>query len=305
VAQALRIAPEWPDLLSGMKNIGEARFITAGAVAALESTGEITSVEVNEQAGLLIGRAFDVRCALPSWTSAEVLRDAAGCVSIRVTGPDEAALFRLECTGDTDCEALALALRGLVTDQPLSSLPSRTETKEPPGRGERIKLADLRRVWDSMTDVAELSEVLEFFDLTRADVFRLVGGSRARKLPLGEIARILRDAAGAELPLVLTVANAVVRHTCIGPLSNVDGSSHSLVASSSHFRARLHLDPKSVSAWLVRYSTAEGAVSGVEICDAAGDGVASMFAKDARENPRWKQILEDRAGPRSGVRKLG
>jgi putative heme degradation protein len=153
-------------------------------------------------------------------------------------------------------------------------------------------LGELRAAWDGLADPAEFAGMLAQSGLSRAELFALLGGSRAVRVDRGGLEVALRSLALSRAPIVLSVANAGARLTCTGPLVRVGGFSGDLRVEGARFTSHLAIAPAAGTIWVTRYPTQDGRVTAIEFCDRSGDGALAVFPAAGQDTVAWRRLLE-------------
>ena len=129
--------------------------------------------------------------------------------------------------------------------------------------------------------------------LARTQALRLAGPGRARPVQPAALRLILEHAAANAMPIMVFVGNQGCIQIHTGPV-------HTLRQAGPWFNVldpdfNLHLRETAIhTAWVVAKPTDDGQVTSLELFDAGGDAIATLFGKrkpGQAEDPAWRAAL--------------
>lgn len=273
-AAATRLRPDWPALLAALGGLGEVTALTRNADAVHEKTGIYGKPAGGPQIALFTGEAIDLRLFLDHWAVAWAV-EAAGRRSLQVFAADGTAAHKVYATARTDSAAWAR----LVADF-AATLPPFAATPAPPAPPARpdaaIDLSGLRAAWDGLRDTHHFHALLARFAVTRLQAMRLAGADRARPVAPASLRAALEAAAANGLPIMVFVANPGCIQIHTGPIATLRATGPWFNILDPGFN--LHLRETAIdSAWVVRKPTDDGIVTALELFDAQGGLIATLF----------------------------
>ena len=298
---ATPLRPDWPALLGALPRLGRVMALTRNEHAVHERHGTYLGVSSGPGHILVLGPDIDLRLFPGRWTHAYAL--AGERPSIQVFDRDgEAAHKVFAVGGGTDMAAWDALVAGFAAP----GRPAPPERPPPPPpvpvpEGE-VDAAALRTDWLALRDTHDFVRLLRAHRTTRRQALRLAGEDLALRLDPAAGAATLALAAECEVPVMVFVGNrsAIQIHT--GPVRRL------LPSPGGWFNVldpefNLHLRETGVAAaWRVVKPTEDGAVTSIELLDAAGGVVAQVFGarKPGRpEREDWRAVAAEVAARRA------
>lgn len=289
---ATPLRPDWPALVGALRGLGPVMALTRNEHAVHERHGRFEDVSSGPGHILVLGPDIDLRLFPGRWTHAFALRGARP--SIQVFDRDgEAAHKIFAVEGRTDMRAWAALVEAFAAPgaAPPSEQPPASAT--PPREGE-VDAAALRTDWLALRDTHDFIRLLRTHGATRRQALRLAGEDLAMPLDPAMAGRAALELAAARaVPIMVFVGNrsAIQIHT--GPVRRLAPS------AGGWFNVldpafNLHLREGGVAAaWRVVKPTEDGAVTSIELLDAAGGVVAQLFGARKPGQPEleaWRAI---------------
>ncbi|WPB83301.1 hemin-degrading factor [Sediminicoccus rosea] len=286
------LRPDWPALFAALPALGGIMALTRNEHAVHERHGRFEEVSAGPGHILVTGPDIDLRLFTRRWAHAFAV--AGERPSLQIFDVDGEAAHKIFATEHTDRAAWAALVERftcLAAAAPPQAAPAPATAKaeaEVDGRA-------LRSDWLALRDTHDFFGLLNRHKASRRQAFRLAGEDLA--LPLApEAARTtLQLAAAREVPIMVFVGNrnAIQIHT--GPVRR-------LAATPGWFNVldpafNLHLREAGVAeAWRVVKPTEDGAVTSIELLDAAGETVAMLFGArkpGQAEREDWRRLASD------------
>jgi putative hemin transport protein len=289
---ATPLRADWPALIAGFRRLGPVMALTRNDHAVHERHGCYEDVSAGPGHILVLGPDIDLRLFPGRWTHAFALGGERP--SIQVFDRDGEAVHKVFAVeGRTDMAAW----EELVADRagPGHALPAevRPAVPTPVSEGE-VDAAALRMDWLALRDTHDFVRLLRTHRATRRQALALAGEDLALPLDPACAGRAtLELAAAGEVPVMVFVGNrsAIQIHT--GPVRRLAPS------AGGWFNVldpdfNLHLREAGVAAaWRVVKPTEDGAVTSIELLDAAGGVVAQLFGARKPGRPEldaWRAL---------------
>ncbi|MBL8670524.1 MAG: hemin-degrading factor [Alphaproteobacteria bacterium] len=289
----VRLQPQWPSIMAELPTLGTVMALTRNDHCVHEKVGTYKAFSVNGHVGLFLGEAIDLRIFFQCWrfgfAVTETGKDGEKR-SLQFFDGQGRAIHKVFLRPESDEAAWrALVARfagGAVGDVRLEPAPA-APAEQP---DDRIDAAGLRAAWDALQDTHDFHGMLRRFGAGRVQALRLGGIGRARRTTVGALRAILERAAGDAMPIMVFVGNPGMIQIHTGPVSR-------LLATGPWFNVldpgfNLHLREDAIdTAWIVRKPTVDGDVTSLEMFDAAGGTIATLFGKrkpGMPEDPAWR-----------------
>ncbi len=288
---ATRLRPDFVAILSAIRHLGPVMALTRNGDAVHEKTGTYDVFEGSAAMGLFVGEAIDLRLFLSGWRFAwQVV--AKGRRSLQFYAADGSAVHKIYATEHTDLAAWDDLLAGFAMSDPpaLAVSPVPVPAAEKPDAA--IDVAGLLAGWDGLRDTHHFHGLLKRFGVTRTQALRLAGTGRARPVSAGALRATLERAALAALPIMVFVGNRHCIQIHTGPVQILREAGPWFNVLDPGFN--LHLRETAIdTAWVVSKPTEDGAVTSLELFDAAGETIATLFGRrkpGQTEDAAWRGL---------------
>jgi putative hemin transport protein len=292
-ALATRLRADWTGILARIGTVGEVMALTRNGDAVHEKTGIYGTLEGGAQVGLFVGEEIDLRLFLSNWAFAWALAAPSprGRRSLQFFGPDGAAVHKIFSQEGTDLAAWDALVDAFAADLPAPAIQPAAAPKVPlPDSA--IDVAGLLAGWDGLRDTHHFHGLLRRFDVARTQAFRLGGPERARSVAASSLRAVLQRAAAARMPIMVFVGNAGCIQIHSGPVAELRATGPWFNVLDPRFS--LHLREGAIdSAWVVRKPTDDGVVTSLELFDALGAAIATLFGRrkpGQAEDPAWRAL---------------
>jgi putative hemin transport protein len=288
---ATPLRPDWAALIGALPRAGRVMALTRNAHAVHERHGSYLDVSSGPGHILVLGPEIDLRLFPNRWGHAYALGGERP--SIQVFDKEGVATHKVFATGVTD----RAAWEAIVAELALPGAPPPPETPAAPATdAEReVDAAALREAWLGLRDTHDFFPMLRKHKATRRQAFRLAGEDLAMPLDPRAGAAALELAAAGEVPVMVFVGNR-------GAIQIHSGTVTRLRATPGWFNVldpdfNLHLREAGVAAaWRIVKPTEDGAVTSVELLDAAGEVIALLFGArkpGVPERPDWRVLVAE------------
>ncbi len=158
-----------------------------------------------------------------------------------------------------------------------------------------------RRGWEGLQDSHDFFPLLRKFQVGREQGFRNIGSDFALRVDNTATARTLEMVCERHCEIMIFVGNRGCIQIHTGPIKKLSQSSGWFNVLDPLFN--LHLNTENIaSSWVTRKPTSEGIVTALELFNAEGESIATLFGKRKpgdQELSQWRDILS--ALPARGV----
>jgi putative hemin transport protein len=298
-SEVTRLVSDWAALLPAVGSLGRVMALTRNASCVHERRGQYLNVEADGPMGLALGEDIDLRLFLRQWAHGFAVRPEAGGrrrPSLQFFDAAGRAVHKIFCTEETDMAAYDAFVARFAA--PEGAAPAVFEVLKPakPGRPDpEIDVEGLRAAWNALRDTHDFFDMLRKFGVGRVQAMRLAGPELARPLGTGAVRRALETASLTKLAIMVFVGNEGCIQIHSGPVDRLKQTGDWFNVLDPAFN--LHLKETDIaSVWLVRKPTSDGIVTSLEIFDAAGATIATLFGKrkpGVPENLRWRALVDE------------
>lgn len=291
---ATPLRPDWAALIGAMPRAGRIMALTRNDHAVHERKGTFTDVSSGPGHILVLGPDIDLRLFPGRWAHAYAL--GGDRPSIQVFDMDGVAAHKIYATEGTDRAGWS----GIVTAfaAGAAAAPPERPARRQPEVQHAVDAAALRESWLGLRDTHDFLPMLRKHKATRRQAFGAAGADLALPLDPAAARATLEEAAAAEVPIMVFVGNRAAIQIHTGPVKK-------LLAIPGWFNVldpdfNLHLREAGVAgAWRIVKPTEDGAVTSIELLDAAGEVVALLFGARKPGQPEredWRALVARVAG---------
>lgn len=300
---AVRLAPAFEDLLTGLTAAGPVMALTRNDHVVHEKTGIYDRLSFSGAMGMALNHDIDLRLFMNHWRHAFALREPMedGRIrrSLQVFDASGSAVHKVFQTEASDGDAMeALIQRLTAEDQtPVLSVlkPAAPQVDRPDAE---IDAEGLRAHWAAMQDTHEFFPLLKEFGVGRQQALRLAGPTFAEPAPATATRTMLTQAAALGVPIMCFVGNPGCIQIHSGPVETIKVMGPWLNVLDPGFNLHLRED-RIGSSWLVRKPTRDGLVTSLELFDAAGQNFVMFFGERKPGKPEredWRRLAESLTG---------
>lgn len=286
---ATPLRPDWAALIGAMPRAGRIMALTRNEHAVHERKGCFVDVSSGPGHILVLGPDIDLRLFPRRWAHAYALGGERP--SIQLFDADGVAAHKIFTTAETDRDGWASILAAFRADA-AAAPPAAPPVAAAPDDEASVDAGGLRKDWLGLRDTHDFFPMLRRHRATRRQAFRLAGEDLALELAPEAGADALRLAARGAVPVMVFVGNRAAIQIHTGPVARLLDIPGWFNVLDPDFN--LHLRHAGVaSAWRIVKPTEDGAVTSIELLDAAGEVVALLFGarkpgKPERED--WRDI---------------
>lgn len=300
-AEAIRLLPCFVELFEEVPLLGPVMALTRNDSVVHEKDGTYQKMSHNEQVGLALGEAIDLRIFYKQWRFAcavieEITRGAEKTLqkSLQFYDLHGEAVHKVFLREHSDHEAFdALAARWRDPEQQ----PGMTAEPLPPPTADtpdtEIDVEGFRSAWKGMTDTHQFFGLLRNFGVSRTQALRLAPPQSVRQVDNSAARSILEQAAASALPIMVFVGNRGMIQIHSGAISNTKVMGPWLNVLDPGFNLHLRED-MIASSWVVSKPTSDGEVTSLELFDRDGNTIAMLFGvrkPGQPELPAWRTAV--------------
>jgi putative hemin transport protein len=286
---ATPLRADWAALIGAMPQAGRIMALTRNEHAVHERKGCFVDVSSGPGHILVLGPDIDLRLFPGRWAHGYALDGERA--SIQVFDADGVAVHKIFATEGTDRDGWARIVAAFAAED--APAPPALAPAAPAAAAEgAVDGGALRSDWLALRDTHDFFPMLRRHGATRRQAFGLAGEDLALRLAPEGGAEVLRLAAAEEVPVMVFVGNrsAIQIHTgLVRRLVDIPGWFNVMDPEFN-----LHLRNAGVAAaWRVVKPTEDGAVTSIELLDAAGEVVALVFGARKPGQPEredWRRI---------------
>jgi putative hemin transport protein len=292
-AATTRLAADWSGIIASVSSLGRVMALTRNEACVHERKGVYGKLEGGAHVGLIVGEDIDLRIFFHEWRFGFAVSEGVRR-SLQFFDAEGMAIHKIYLTDTSDIGAYDR----LVADWAAEPAPLTVERK--PAR--KMPLADsavdvpaFQRAWDELKDTHEFHGLLGKFKLQRVQALRLAGERRARPVPVSSLRATLMSAGDRGTPIMVFVGNPGMIQIHTGTVRNLKPMGPWFNVLDDRFNLHLRED-MIASAWVVWKPTDDGAVTSLELFDAAGDAIATLFGKRKPGQPEdegWRSIVAE------------
>ncbi|MCW5772173.1 MAG: hemin-degrading factor [Rhodospirillaceae bacterium] len=297
---ARRLSGDWGKLLQRLPALGPVMTLTRNPHCVHEKVGRFEDVQVmpgHGGIGLVLGADIDLRIFLRHWRTGFAVAKATNDGvrnSLQFFDESGTAVFKLFLRPESDLAAY----RALVEDYAAKD-PEAIEIVPPPARkaprpDAEIDVPGLREAWRALKDTHDFVPMLMKRKVERLQALRLAGHDLAAEVPNGSLRRTLEWAQGSGAEIMVFVGNRGCIQIHTGPVKTVKAMGPWFNVLDPGFNLHLRED-RIVSAWVVRKPTEDGTITSLELFDAEGELIATLFGKRKPGQPEredWRNFAE-------------
>jgi putative hemin transport protein len=283
------LRPDWAALIGALPRAGRVMALTRNEYAVHERHGSYVDVSSGPGHILVLGPDIDLRLFPGSWAHAYALGGERP--SIQIFDKEGTAVHKVYATKDTDKAGWDGIVEEFATPAavapPAVPAPGRQPAPEKP-----VDAAALRAGWLALKDTHDFMMLLRKHGASRRQAFRLMEPDLA--LPLNPAAGgdAMRLAAESGVSIMVFVGNrgGIQIHT--GPVNRLHDIPGWFNVLDPDFN--LHLREAGIAtAWRVVKPTVDGPVTSIELLDADGEAVATLFGARKPGQPElaaWQKL---------------
>lgn len=291
------LAANWPGIIADVSKLGQVMALTRNESVVHERKGIYGKLEGGAHVGLIVGDDIDLRIFFSHWRFGFAVVETGGEAvkrSLQFFDAQGVAVHKIYLTDKSDIGVFDQ----LVSDhQSLELIAVETVPRAEPEAAladSDIDVAGFRAAWDGLKDTHEFHGLLNKFKLQRLQAMRLAGDARAQRVSHEALRDAMTAASKIDLPIMVFVGNHGMIQIHTGPVNTLKIMGPWYNVLDDLFNMHLREDHIG-SIWVVRKPTDDGVVTSLEVFDAQGDLMVTLFGKrkpGMKEDAGWRQVVE-------------
>lgn len=293
---AIRLNPDWIQLLPALAGLGAVMVLTRNAVAVHEVTADYHIDTITAEAARMRGHVLDLHLNLHDWQSAFAVEETTPHGirhSVQFFDRYGDAVHKVYLTLSSHLAAYrALMASFRSTDQ----TPAQTVLAKPPKMSLSLKPSELEALkvyWQLPQPLYGNTAQAGALSISRYQALTLLTPDYVRPIAPLVWRDFMHQLVDAGLTLVISVANA-------GASQHYSGTLHKLLLIEPWFNVmdegfNLHLQDHAIaSLWAVRQMNHDGVITSLEAYDAEGEAIITLHGLDASlqaDNLVWRELL--------------
>lgn len=296
--QAIRLRPEWAEIISAIEPLGEVMALTRNSACVHEKIGSYKNVSKEGPIGLLVGE-IDLRIFYSNWAHGFAVSEMGSKGikrSLQFFDLSGIAVHKIHLRPNSVIAAYEeLVVRFACTNQAVGMVVRAKEKPKSELSDQDIDIKHFHQAWRAMQDTHEFYALLKQFQLSRIQGLRLGEPEFVLQIPSSSTKYLLELAAKSGVAIMVFVGNSGMIQIHSGSVDRIVAIENWLNVMDPRFNLHLREDLVA-SAWIVRKPTADGIVSSLELFNADGESIAMFFGARKPGKPElgsWRAILED------------
>ncbi|MCB0278303.1 MAG: hemin-degrading factor [Calditrichaeota bacterium] len=294
----VRIKPDWLQLFSVFKQLGEVKTVTRNDSAVIEKNGEFEELDWNPHASTVVGTDIDLRIFHRIWRTAFLVHDETSRYPYSIQFFDRfgTAVHKLFLNDKSKMDVLFNWLPSLRSDDqseyemidPIEEKQG-TELKQKPFDKEKFV-----QDWRNLKDTHDFYPLLMKHGIDRMTALRETDSDLAWQLTIDTIDNLLKTMSEQQIPIMIFVGNKGMIQIHSGPVKNIIERNQwiNIMDSNLHF----HLNrSKLAECWAVRKPTVDGDVHSIEVFDDQNELVVTFFGlrkPGKAETAEWRNYVQ-------------
>ena len=303
--EVVPLRPEFAAIIGAIPALGEVMALTRNESAVHEKTGTYGTLEGGAHTGLILGEQIDLRIFFTRWRHGFAVTER-GARGVRhslqffdARGVAVHKIYRLDASDQAAYQALVDRFRTTPAALDIQPAPP-VEAARPDSE---VDTDAFRADWDALQDTHDFFPMLRRHKLQRLQALRLGGPARARRVQTAALRDTLGQAAAQGTPIMVFVGNPGMIQIHTGPVYQLKATGPWFNVLDPGFNLHLRED-RITQAYVVAKPTADGQVTSLELFDAAGEQIATLFGKrkpGEAEDPAWRALVDAAADAQAGA----
>jgi len=296
---ALRLRPDWHNLMASLEPIGEVMALTRNASCVHEKIGIYQNASMTERVGVVAAGNIDLRAFYSKWAHGFAVSEITthgSQHSLQFFDVSGVAIHKIYLRENSDVQAYqSLVKRFSDRAQQPGLYTEHLAPKQPEQADQLIDVQALHQAWATLRDTHDFFSLLKTYGVSRVQALRLAQPKFVQQVHCADVLRALTAAASREIPLMVFVGNHGMLQIHSGPIQKVSYARPWLNVLDASFNLHLRMDHID-SAWIVKKPTVDGLVTSLEVFDAQGDAIAMLFGLRKPGHPElsvWRALLDE------------
>lgn len=294
-AVTTRLRPEWPAIIAAVPTLGRVMALTRNESCVHERKGVYGKLGGGAHVGLIVSEDIDLRIFFTEWRFGFALTEQTKQGprrSLQFFDAQGVAIHKIYLTDASDVAAFDARAASWATEASPVVTEAATARAAAPADS-AVDVSAFHGAWDALKDTHEFHGLLTKFKLPRVQALRLAGERRARGVDTSSLRNILTAAGQSGTPIMVFVGNPGMIQIHTGPVKELKPMGPWFNVLDDSFNLHLRED-RIASAWVVWKPTDDGVVTSLELFDADGDAIATLFGKRKPGQPEdeaWRSLV--------------
>ncbi|MDO8290503.1 MAG: ChuX/HutX family heme-like substrate-binding protein [Parvibaculum sp.] len=290
-----RLRAEFPAIIGAVPTLGNVMALTRNESCVHERKGTYGKLGGGAHVGLIVGDDIDLRIFFTEWRTGFALIEETKMGprrSLQFFDAAGVAIHKIYLTDTSDVSAFDALVANFAAPETMIEITPRKE-RAAPVADNSVDVTAFHAAWDALKDTHEFHGLLVKFKLQRVQALRLAGERRARGVDASSLRNILMSAGARTTPIMVFVGNPGMIQIHTGPVANLKPMGPWFNVLDEKFNLHLRED-RIATAWVVWKPTDDGVVTSLELFDAEGDTIATLFGKRKPGQPEdeaWRNLV--------------
>lgn len=297
-----RLRPEFAAILGEIESLGKVMALSRNNEMVHERKGVYLNGDFSSpHASLFVGKDIDLRIFLSSWKSAFAVTEfnqEKPRYSLQFFAKNGEAVHKIYMEATSNLSAYQELIAKYTAEN--------QDTFEEVDRNEKAKITEkpdseidgegFKTAWLNLKDTHDFFGMLRTFEVTRTQALRLAPDSfHAQKIDNLGLRRTLHVAAERQVSIMVFVGNPGMIQIHTGEVKNIVEHGPWINVLDPDFNLHAN-ETKIAETWIVRKPTADGIVTSLELFNAEGELVCTLFGARKPGIPEletWRKVIED------------
>lgn len=295
------LRPEFSEILGEIESLGKVMALTRNNEVVHERKGIYQNFSATPHAWLFVGKDIDLRIFPSVWKYAFAVREGSedrARWSIQFFAKDGSAVHKIYMEKESDLTVfhqLVEKYKAENQDEELEiSAPIPLESKEL--GDDEIDIEGFRNAWVNLQDTHDFFGMLKTFNVTRTQALRLAPNEFfAKKMANDTLRKALFAAADSGVSIMVFVGNSGMIQIHTGPVKKIVEHGHWINVLDPEFNLHV-LENAIAETWIVRKPTTDGEVTSIELFNASGELICTLFGERKPGKPEldsWRALVAD------------
>lgn len=291
------------ELLADVQSFGEVMALTRNDSCVHERKGVYENAQFMShgamKTGLFVNPDIDLRLFISHWAFSFAVSEESKAGmrhSLQFFDKSGTALHKIYLINKSDKAAFDTLVSKYRTDDQTASIAVESYPAKPAEKADdEIDWTAFRTAWEKLKDTHAFFPMLRKFGAGREQSFRKIGTDFAYEVDVKAARHVMEKANSSDCEIMVFVGNR-------GCIQIHTGTVKKLVDFGTWFNVldpmfNLHLDESKIArCWVTRKPTEDGLVTAVEVFDADGEIITTLFGKrkpGQAELELWRKIVSE------------
>ncbi len=288
------------DVLMQLPTLGRVMALTRNHAVVHEKVGSYGPGELDGHVGMIIHDGIDLRLFLDHWRHMVAVDDCPELglrASLQWFDASGSAVHKVYLRPESDREAFDTIVDSARKSESAQGIRFQATAPGDYAADDDVDQERLLAEWSQLQDTHDFQGLLRRHRISREQALRLAPPELARPVSPVTLEATLTHAATRELSIMVFVRNRGCVQIHRGPVRRIEPMQDWLNVLDPEFN--LHISRSAVARlWVVRKPTRHGVVSALEVYDAAGDLVLTLFGDRPAHEPEpraWRTWIDQLA----------